>query len=112
MFAQRVKERRKAAHMTQQELGDACGFGKTTVCSWEKGRFKPDVDTVERIAEVLGTTAGYLLGYTDDPTSGGGRGASTEPGACVEEELLAAYRAADPVFQAEAVEMLRRHPKT
>lgn len=67
MISERIRERRKAAHMTQQELGDACGFVKTTVCSWEKGRFKPDVDTVERIAEVLGTTAGYLLGYTNDP---------------------------------------------
>lgn len=88
MFAQRVKERRKKAHLTQRELGDACGFVNTTVCSWEKGRFMPDVNTVERIAEVLGTTAEYLLGYADDPTSGGGRGASTEPGACVEAERL------------------------
>lgn len=67
MIGARIKERRKAAHMTQKELGDAVGFVKTTVCSWEKDKFKPDVDTIERIAEVLHTSARYLLGYSDDP---------------------------------------------
>ncbi len=67
MIGVRIRERRKAAHMTQAELGDAVGFVKTTVCSWEKDKFKPDVDTIERIAHALGTTARYLLGYTDDP---------------------------------------------
>ena len=66
MFAERIKEKRKAARLTQLELGEAVGSTKSSVCNWEKGLYKPDVDTVERIAEVLHTTAGYLLGYTDD----------------------------------------------
>lgn len=67
MLGDRIKERRKAAHVTQQALGDMIGFAKGTVCGWEKGLFKPDVDTIEAIADALNTTAGYLLGYTDDP---------------------------------------------
>lgn len=66
MLAQRIKEKRKAAKLTQAELGDAIGSTKSSICGWEKGLHKPDVDTVEQIAEVLHTTAGYLLGYTDD----------------------------------------------
>lgn len=66
MFAERIKEKRKAAKLTQLALGEAVGSTKSSVCNWEKGLYKPDVDTVERIAEVLHTTAGYLLGYTDD----------------------------------------------
>ena len=66
MLAQRIREKRKAAKLTQAELGEAIGSTKSSVCGWEKGLHKPDVDTVEQIAEALHTTAGYLLGYTDD----------------------------------------------
>lgn len=66
MLAKRIKEKRKAARLTQLELGVAVGSTKSSVCNWEKGLYKPDVDTVEKIAEVLHTSAGYLLGYTDD----------------------------------------------
>lgn len=66
MLAQRIREKRKAAKLTQAELGEAIGSTKSSICGWEKGLHKPDIDTVEQIAEVLHTTAGYLLGYTDD----------------------------------------------
>lgn len=66
MLGNRIKEKRKAAKLTQLQLGDAVGATKSSVCNWERGIYSPDVDTIERVAEVLRTTAGYLLGYTDD----------------------------------------------
>lgn len=67
MFAERVKERRKKAHLTQRQLGEAVGCANSTVSNWEKGFYIPDIDTVEKVAKVLDTSAGYLLGYMDDP---------------------------------------------
>lgn len=66
MLGKRIKERRKAAGLTQTELGDAVGVRKNTVSDWERGKYKPDIQTVDDIAHVLRTRASYLLGYDDD----------------------------------------------
>ena len=66
MLGKRIKERRKAAGLTQTELGDAVGVRKNTVSDWERGKYKPDIQTVDDIAHALRTRASYLLGYDDD----------------------------------------------
>lgn len=66
MLGKRIKERRKAAGLTQTELGDAVNVRKNTVSDWERGKYKPDIQTVDNIAHVLRTRASYLLGYDDD----------------------------------------------
>ena len=67
MLGDRIRERRVLMKMTQAELAKKLGLGHTTISCWEKGSSKPYVDTIDRLAEVLGTTPGYLLEYTDDP---------------------------------------------
>lgn len=67
MLGERIKERRKAAGLTQTQLGDAVGVRKNTVSDWERGKYKPDIETVADIARVLNTRAVYLLECDDDP---------------------------------------------
>lgn len=43
------------------------GVARSTVCSWEKNVFKPDIELVQEIARALNTRAAYLLEYDDDP---------------------------------------------
>lgn len=59
----RIKAAREAAGLTQQQLADAvqAGGGQRQVSNWEGGRRTPRRETLERIAEVLGVKAGWLM---------------------------------------------------
>lgn len=67
---ERIRERRKALHMTADELGEKIGRDRATVYRYESGRFqKMDIEILKKIAAALGTSAAYLNGETDDPDS-------------------------------------------
>lgn len=67
---ERIRERRKALHMTADELGERIGRDRATVYRYESGRFqKMDIEILKKIASALGTSAAYLNGETDDPDS-------------------------------------------
>ena len=61
-FARRLREARKAVHMTQAELAEWCGCEEQTVQSWERGRTSPNVIYLGRICRALGASADRLLG--------------------------------------------------
>ena len=52
-FRQKLIEARKAAGMTQEELALAVHVTRSTVSSWERGRTKPDVETIKLLSGVL-----------------------------------------------------------
>ena len=58
----RLKEYRKAAHISQQSLGDILGVTRNTVINWEAGKYRPDLDLFPRICSVLNITLYQLLG--------------------------------------------------
>ena len=62
IFGKRLKELRKNAHMTQQQLGDAVGVTKVSVCCYENGTRTPTLDTLIDLANSLNTPLTYLLG--------------------------------------------------
>ncbi|MGB9662829.1 MAG: helix-turn-helix domain-containing protein [Moorellaceae bacterium] len=66
-FAARLRELRKQAGLTQEELGERLGFKPTTVSSWELAYRVPELVSVYRLAEFFGVSIDYLLGRTDDP---------------------------------------------
>lgn len=52
-------------------LEKAIGKGNGTVRkALEEETPNPKLDTIKKLAEVLGTTVSYLIGETDDPSSG------------------------------------------
>jgi repressor LexA len=61
-FSDLLKECRKSKRMSQSELAAQLGVTQQAVGKWESGRSSPDPSTIARIAEILGTTADYLLG--------------------------------------------------
>ncbi|MFI4973819.1 MAG: helix-turn-helix domain-containing protein [Caulobacterales bacterium] len=61
MFAQHVRERRKAQGLSQEALADACGLHRTYIGSIERAERNVSVDNVERIASALGSPAWELL---------------------------------------------------
>ncbi len=55
-----IKQRRKALHMTQQELADKIGISLNFMGKIEVAFSKPSLDTVILIAEALDTTVSDL----------------------------------------------------
>lgn len=60
---ERIKAARETAGITQQQLADAvkAGGGRQQVCNWEADRRTPRRDALERIAQVLGVKASWLM---------------------------------------------------
>ena len=57
MFAERLKEARKAKRYSQAEVSRMLGVTQQAVGKWETGRSTPDPQTVARLAEILDTPA-------------------------------------------------------
>ena len=53
LLAQTVHAKRKALKMTQAQLADAVGMSRTILSNLENGIYKPTVDQMEALAEVL-----------------------------------------------------------
>ena len=54
MFAERLKEARKAKRYSQAEVSRMLGVTQQAVGKWETGRSTPDPQTVARLAEITG----------------------------------------------------------
>ena len=61
-FSELLKQCRKKQGVSQAELASKLGVTQQAVGKWESGKSSPDPSTVARIAELLNTTADYLLG--------------------------------------------------
>ena len=67
MIGDRIKERRLALKLSQAELGNMIGIGKSTISEWENNKRRPSIEALYKIAEALETTAGYLLDWSREP---------------------------------------------
>jgi transcriptional regulator with XRE-family HTH domain len=61
----RIRERRRALDMTQEELGKKIGVSKATINKYETG-VTPNLrrPTIEKLADALCTSPEYLMGWT------------------------------------------------
>lgn len=62
MIGKRVRELRVKNKLSQQELGDAVGVTKVSICGYESGTRIPNLEKLIKLADVLGCTTDYLLG--------------------------------------------------
>ena len=65
-IADRVKGMREQAGLSQVDLAQIIGVDVNTVWRWENGRSSP-TRSIQKLAQALNTSTGYLLGETDDP---------------------------------------------
>lgn len=66
LFAQRLIEARTAKGWTQPELAAALGVSSQSVSFWEIDRSYPRMDTLIRLVKLLGVSADWLLGVSDE----------------------------------------------
>jgi DNA-binding XRE family transcriptional regulator len=57
----KIKALRKAAGMTQQELGEAIGVSYQTICMWERGTTHPRYCALVKLCTYFGCTIAELL---------------------------------------------------
>ena len=67
LFGQRLKECRKKAGETQEQLGELLSFYKSRISTIETGSGMATLDKVALICEHYNVSADYLLGLTDEP---------------------------------------------
>lgn len=58
----RLREVRKERGLTQTELGELIGVGKSAICCYEKETRNPTLEAVIEMIHVFGVSADYLLG--------------------------------------------------
>lgn len=59
-IGQRIAALRTEAHMTQRELGAACGLQASHINRIEKGRYSVGLDTLAAIGDALGYKLEYV----------------------------------------------------
>ena len=60
MIAEKIREYRLKAGLTQGELADKLGYDRTAIVKWENGSKEPLASTVKAIANVLNVTVSQL----------------------------------------------------
>ena len=65
-FGKKIRERREAKGLSQSELARQLGTNHSIIGKYERDEVKPTIDVVKKIAGILETTVGYLLGESDD----------------------------------------------
>ncbi len=60
-FAERLKEARKAANLSQQALADKIGRTKSTISRWESGERNPKMFEMVELENILGIQARDLM---------------------------------------------------
>lgn len=69
-ISKKIRELRMKKDLTLEQVGDYVGVSKATVLKWESGMIKNmRRDKIVKLAEILGTSPGDLLGWTDNNKS-------------------------------------------
>ena len=64
-IGQKLKEKRTAANLSQEELAAAVGVSRQTVSSWENNRSYPDIGSLLKLSDLYGASLDELL--KEDP---------------------------------------------
>ena len=62
----RLKERRAALNVNQQEMGRLCGVSRQTISLIERGDYSPSVTLALKIAKVLNVSVEDIFSYEED----------------------------------------------
>lgn len=65
-FNENLKQARQQKGLSQKDVAERIGVAKSTYSLYESGNREPNVQTIKRIADVLGVSADELLGIDTD----------------------------------------------
>lgn len=67
MIGKRLYKLRKAAGLSQKELGDQLAVSHHTISSYEKDKSDPNDEIKIKLARFFNVSVDYLVGMIDDP---------------------------------------------
>lgn len=65
MLSDNIREYRKKANMSQDELAEKLGVSRQSISLWETGQTQPTIDNIIALAKIFNISADTLLGNTD-----------------------------------------------
>lgn len=65
-FGKKLRECREAKDLSQNELANLIEAHHSIIGKYERDEVKPSIDVVKKMAQVLNTTVGYLLGESKE----------------------------------------------
>jgi transcriptional regulator with XRE-family HTH domain len=66
IFSKRLAELRKEQKLSQTKLATKLGTSFSVISRYERGEMTPSIDNAKKLAAILGTTVGYLLGENEN----------------------------------------------
>jgi len=64
-FGKKLTECRKAKNLSQKDLAKIFKTSHTTIGKYERDEMIPSIEAAKKLAKILDTTVGYLLGETE-----------------------------------------------
>lgn len=61
-FKEKIKTARKEARYTQQQVSDATGISRTTICRLEIVERQPDLESMGKLIDFYEVSADWILG--------------------------------------------------
>ena len=65
MFNERLRSLRKSKRLTMKDLAKLIDLSEPTISGYESGTRKPDIDTLNRLADIFNVSVDYLLGRSN-----------------------------------------------
>ncbi len=65
IFGKRLKELRLENGLSQKQLADSIGYGKSIISGWETGIYQPTLPSLVAIAKFFDVSIDYLAGLKD-----------------------------------------------
>lgn len=65
-FGKKIAALRKGKKLSQTDLAKKLGTSVSVISRYERDEMTPSIETAKKLADVLNTTVGYLLGETED----------------------------------------------
>src|SRR6516164_8407536 len=89
----RLKQRRHALHLSQEQLAELTGVNQPQVSRWELGENDITGETLAALSRALNTSSDWLLGLSETPFQASSSGVVLD---AQEVELMTALRAVKP----------------
>ena len=65
-FGKKLRECREAKGLSQKELAKLLNTSYSVIGKYERDEMQPSIEAAKKIAKLIDTTVGYLLGETDE----------------------------------------------